>query len=113
MLKKSQRLGKRDIENFFKNRFKSYRLRGIVLRVSKNESKIPRFAFIVSSSIKRNAVARNLTRRRMAEITQELSPKINNNLDMVFSFKLSGKKSPSFISLKNDIIELLSLCGIL
>lgn len=113
MLKKSQRLKKKDIENFFKNRFKSFKLGGILLRVAKNDEKIPRFAFMVSSSIKKNAVARNLTRRRMSEIARSILPKISNGLDFVFSLKLSQKKSPSFASLKNDMINLLSICGAL
>jgi|SRR3989344_4074772 len=112
MLKKSQRLTKKDIERFFSGKFKSCKLGDILLRVGKNENSAPRFAFIVSSSVKRNAVARNLTRRRMSEISKELSPKINNGLDLVFSFKLLSKKAPSFGVLKEDMEKLLELSNI-
>jgi len=113
MLKKSQRLAKKDIERFFAGRFKNYKLNNILLRVARNESGAPKFAFIVSSSIKRNAVARNLLRRRMSEISKELSPGINKGLDLVFSFKLLQKKAVPFKQLKDDMIKLLSLCGAL
>lgn len=113
MLKKPQRLKKNDIEKFFKNKFKSFKLGGILLRIAQNHEKTPRFAFMVSSSIKKNAVARNLTRRRMSEIARSIQPKISNGFDFIFSLKLSGKKAPSFASLKNDMINLLSTCGAL
>ncbi|MEK7502896.1 MAG: ribonuclease P protein component [Patescibacteria group bacterium] len=114
MLKKSQRLSRKDLEKFFKGKFRSYGRGQLMLRVYWGDSgESPRFAFVVSSLIKRNAVARNLTRRRMAEISQELSPKIKGRTDLVFSFKLTGKTAPSFKSLKSDMIELLSICGAL
>ena len=106
-------MGKKDIEKFFEGRFRNYKFGSVLLRVARNESKMPMFAFIISSSLKRNAVARNLTRRRMSEIAVELAPKINNGLNLVFSFKLSQKKAPSFQGLKDDMINLLSLCGAL
>lgn len=113
MLKKSQRLGKRDIEKFFKGKFKVFKSGEILLRAKRGDEKVLKFAFIISSSIKRNAVARNLTRRRMSEIAKELAPKISGGLELVFSFKLLQKRAPSFSSLKSDMINLLSTCGAL
>ncbi len=72
-----------------------------------------KWAFVVSSSIKKNAVARNLTRRRMAEAADSLRDEIKKNHHFVFFFKLTGKKPPSYQKLKSDMIKTLSLCGAL
>ncbi|MEK7559730.1 MAG: ribonuclease P protein component [Patescibacteria group bacterium] len=104
---------KQDIERFFSAKFKTYRAQNIILRISKNRLNTLRTAFIVSSAVKKNAVARNKTRRRMNEILKFLLPNIKSGYDLVFSYKLENKKPPSFKDLKNGIIELLTLCGAL
>ena len=104
---------RKEIEAFFKRRFRVYRAKTIILRVSENRLNVLKVAFIVSSVVKKNAVARNKTKRRMIEIVRGLFPSIKTGYDLVFSYKLESKKAPSFESLKNDIINLLILCGAL
>ena len=112
MLKKNLRLSKKDLEKFFKQRSRSFfgdflRLRALLVIST------TKWAFVVSSSITKNAVARNLTRRRMAEIAQSFDGKLKKDYHLVFFLKLISKKAPSFIELKNDMIKTLSLCGAL
>lgn len=104
---------KKDIDRFFAERFKVYRAKKTTLRISRNGLNVLRTAFIISSGVKKNAVARNKTRRRMSEIVRSLFPHIKIGYDLIFSYKLEDKKAPSFEDLKNDIIKLLTLCGAL
>lgn len=108
------KLTKRDIKDFFASRNRVFRGSILLLRLRKiSKDNPPRFAFIVSSAVKRNAPTKNLVRRRMSEIARVLLPKIKTGYDIVFSYKLQNKKAPSFLELKNDIINLLTLCGAL
>jgi len=113
MLKKSLRLTRTELSAFFARRFRVYRGDVVLLRVSRNNTKTTKAAFVVSSAIKRNAPARNMVRRRLNEVIRELHPRIIPGLDLVFSFALTKKSAPSFQSLKDDTIKLLSLCGAL
>jgi len=112
MLKKSLRLGKRDLEGFFKA--KSRFCPGNLLQMRfLPAAEATKWAFVVSSSVKKNAVARNLVRRRMAEIARDLGDQIKKNADLVFFLKLGEKKTPSYEKLKNDMIRILTICGFL
>ena len=112
MLKKQLRLGKKELEGFFNNRSRSFPGDLLRLKVSPRDGK-SKWAFVVSSSVKKNAVARNLTRRRMAETATTFQDKITKNYNLVFFFKLESKKAPSFKKIKDDMIKTLSLCGAL
>lgn len=102
---------KKEIEKFFAGRFKTYRATKTILRIQKNNLNSARIAFIVSSAVKKNAVARNKTRRRMSEITRKID--LNPGADLIFSVKLTDKRPYLFKFLKEEIEKLLKLCGAL
>lgn len=102
---------KKDIERFFAGKFRTYRAQKTMLRVSKNNSNFVRKSFMVSSVVKKNAVARNKTRRRMTEIVRSMN--LLPGHDFVFSLKLEEKKPYSFKFLEEEIKKLLRLCGAL
>ena len=108
MLKKSLRLGRRDLENFFRK--KSYRFRGalITARASRSGGPYSRFAFVASGPKNRAAHLRNLARRRMAEATQAMLKDVPAGWDIVFFIKLSGRQVPSLDAIKKDIKNVLS-----
>ncbi len=113
MLSKQHRLDRKNLELFFRGKTSFYNGKNIILRIGRTKNKKVRWAFIVSSSIKKNAVARNKVRRRMNEIARELHNSINNEFDLVFLIKLNTKQSISFKTIKNDIIQILKSCGVL
>lgn len=114
MLPKKERLGRKDIELFFREKTKTYRGSVLLLKIKKRTTKKDvRWAFAISSAIKKNAVARNKTRRRMNEIAENLKGSIPAGLDMVFLIKLNTKQPPSFKTLKDDMIHILKSCGAL
>ena len=108
-----RKLSKKDLKEFFGKRPRVFRGNLLLLRISPQNLGFSRAAFVISSSVKRNAPARNLTRRRINEVVRLILPEIKKGLDLVFSHKLENKKAPSFKALKDDILKLLSLCGAL
>jgi|SRR3989344_394829 len=108
-----RKLSKKDLKEFFGKRPRVFHGNLLLLRVCPQNLGFSRTAFIISSSVKRNAPARNLTRRRISEVVRLILPEIKKGLDLVFSHKLENKKAPSFKVLKDDILKLLSLCGAL
>jgi len=72
-----------------------------------------RWAFVVSSKVHKNAVARNATRRRMAEIARHLQPNVMRGLELIFFTSLQNKKAPSTKQLRSDMIQTLQQCGVL
>jgi len=113
MLKKQLRLTRKELKAFFGRRFRVCRGSMLTLRVSRNGSGTTKAAFVVASSLTRNAPARNTVRRRLGEIVSELYPQITPGLDLVFSYTLQKRTAPSFKVLKDDTIKTLSLCGAL
>lgn len=113
MLPKKERLGRKDIELFFREKTRFYKGKLITLKIRKRSSNGIRWAFIISSTIKKNAVARNKVRRRMNEIAQILKESIHDGFDLVFLIKLNTKRPTSFLTLKDDMIHVLKLCGAL
>lgn len=107
------KLNKKDLKEFFNKRSRVFRGNLLILRVAQQNQGFSRTAFIISSAVKRNAPARNLTRRRISEVVRLILPNAKKDLDLVFSYKLENKKAPSFANLKNDILNLLSSCGAL
>ena len=113
MLSKQSRLDRKKIESFFNSQYKTYKGKILTLKFRKNNSKKNNWAFIVSSSIKKNAVSRNKVRRRMSNIAENIQNTTNNGFDFVFITRLNTKIAPSFKILRDDMIQLLKLCGVL
>lgn len=126
MLAKKFLLTKKDIKAFSRSktrlcagsvvclRFRRYLTANTEHRsVRYGELPITRWAFVVSSKIRKNAIARNITRRRMAEIARYLQPKIIPGLELVFFISLQDKKALSTKRLRNDIIQIFQQCGVL
>ncbi len=105
------KLSKKEVKEFFESRPRVFYGRLLLLRVI--PQKEIKAAFIIGSAVKRNAPARNLTRRRMSEIVRTAIPDFKKNFYMTFSYRLKNKKAPSFKDLKDDIIKLLFACGAL
>ena len=116
MLKKSLRLGRKDLDVFFKRKsvFTSGRL--VNLRYINNDLKTTRFAFVVSFSgdqpQKGRAVLRNLVRRRMSEVVRLIFKKIPPGRDVVLFLKLKTRKPPKYEELKEDIFYVLHKPGL-
>ena len=108
MLKKPLRLGRRDLENFFRK--KSYHFRGslITARARRSGGALSRFAFVASGPKNRAAHLRNLARRRMAEAAWAALKNVPAGWDIVFFIKLPGRQVPSFEAIKKDIKNVLS-----
>lgn len=113
MLPKNERLSRKDIELFFREKTSFYKGKILALKIIRKKHNGIRWAFAISSGIKKNAVARNKTRRRMNEIAQILKGSAQKGVDMVFLIKLNTKQSPSFKVLKDDMIQILKSCGVL
>jgi ribonuclease P protein component len=83
MLKKENRLTKKnEFDNVFK-RSKASSGRFVFLKVLENDLGISRFGFIVSSKISKRAVIRNKIKRRLREIIQKNIINIEKGLDVV------------------------------
>jgi ribonuclease P protein component len=55
----------------------------------------PRFAFVVSTKIAKDAVDRNTIKRHMSETVRMLTNEVKNGLDVVFLAKTSIMRSPA------------------
>lgn len=113
MLKKHDRLSAKELKSFFSQKTRSYHGTVLMMRVHKRQDKLARWAFVVSNTIKKNAVARNSVRRRMGSIAEKLQKHIVGGWDIVFFIKLVKKQSPSSQVLQDDMIKVLTLCGAL
>ena len=117
MLAKKFLLTKKDIGVFARSRTLQYLGSRVRLRacLGRHVTRVhrARFAFVVSSKVRRNAFARNAMRRRMAEIVRHLQPNMKAGGEFVFFLTLHDKKAPSTKQLKDDIIRLLKQCGVL
>jgi ribonuclease P protein component len=113
MLPKQERLGRKDIKILFGERTSFYKGKILSLKIKKRRDKNIRWAFSVSSTIKKNAPARNKTRRRLSESACVLGSLITQGADMFFMTKLTTKHPPSYKALKDDMIYILKSCGVL
>lgn len=102
MLKKSLRLGKKDLAAIFKARTRYFKGKLITARAVFNGKKITRFAFVVSGPKHRAAALRNLARRRMSAAAEE-KKNTPPGIDVVLFLKLGGRSVPSFKEIKSDI----------
>lgn len=105
MLKKGLRLGRKDLETFFRSKSRHFRGNIVTMRARRNSKSVNRFAFVVSGVKSRGAALRNLARRRMAEAVQKMG---GAGWDIVFFVKLSERKVPSFDDLKKDVKYVIS-----
>lgn len=112
MLKKSLRLGRKDLEIFFQKRSKFVPGGIVSLRFAENNFQYSRFAFVVSFEDKQKrkgrAVIRNILRRRMSEIVRNSAKNIKLGLDVVFFIKIKSQKIPTYRALTEDIQHVLS-----
>lgn len=113
MLPKELRLGRKDLEEFFREKNRFYKGNMIDCRVHKSKKNHVRWAFVVSSDVKKNAVARNKARRRMNDVASRLQKTIIGGWVFVFLLRLHNKQSPSFGVLQDDMIQILKQCGAL
>lgn len=113
MLPKRFRLDTKALGDFFHHKPTFYKGTVLTLRMRKNNSSTSRWAFLVSSSIKKNAASRNLAKRRMREAAKKLQVSVKSGYDLVFFLKLDKKNDPSFRALQDDMIETLKQCGLL
>lgn len=112
MLKKVLRLGRRDLDLFFRKRSKFTKGDVISARFTENNLNYSRFAFVVSFEDKQKrkgrAVLRNILRRRMSEAVRSFADDIKPGADMVFFIKLKDRTAPKYAELKEDIKYVLS-----
>ncbi len=113
MLPKQSRLNRKDLEVFFRGKTRFYKGSMLNLKIHKSANSKVQWAFVVSSDIKKNAVARNKTRRRMNDIAFKLQSSIIGGWDLVFMLRLQKKQPPSFKVLQDDMIQTLKQCGAL
>src|SRR3989344_9595611 len=104
MLPKQFRLDTKALDVFFHQKSTFYKGTVLNLRMRKNNSPHNRWAFLVSSSIKKNAASRNLTKRRMREASKKIQSSTKEGHDLVFLLKLNKKQAPSFLVLEHDMI---------
>ena len=102
MLKKEQRLTKdKEFDQIFKQGYSSYdKILGI--KATKNDLEHSRFGILISTKVSKKSVERNLIKRRIREILQQVAPsfKVPVNLAVIV---LPTAKDKSFQELENSI----------
>lgn len=63
--------------------------------LKRGDSEPPRFAFVVSTKIAKNAVDRNAVKRRLRESLRHIVVEVKDGLDIVFLAKTSIVRIPS------------------
>ncbi len=63
--------------------------------LNRKDDKPPRFAFIVSTKIAKDAVDRNTIRRHMSETVRLMTGEVKNGLDIVFLAKTGIMRVPA------------------
>ena len=71
----------------------------------------PRFAFVVSTKIAKDAVDRNTIRRHMSETVRLMTTEIKNGLDVVFLAKTSIMRIPAD-GIVREVRAAVRACGI-
>ena len=78
--------------------------KGLIIEIAENQGLGVRYGLTVSKKVSKLAVARNLLKRRLRAITQEVLPDYkNHNLDVVVIGRLGGQ-GRTYDELKNDLI---------
>lgn len=102
---------KKDFDITFKNS-KSFKNNFFIFKVAKNNLKINRFGFVISSKVSKKAVIRNKIKRRLSEIIKvefkntSLEKKANQGMDLVI-IVLPGLENKNFSEIKENIKKLL------
>ncbi|XOU94244.1 MAG: ribonuclease P protein component [Candidatus Kerfeldbacteria bacterium] len=78
----------------------------IVLKYIKNNTKITRFGFIVSTKISKKAVDRNLIKRRMRDVIEKKLSNIKEGYDVILIAKVKIK-SNNYSEIEQMINQLL------
>ena len=111
MLKKISRLDRKALDSFFKKKTGYTAGNLIYIRYIKNNLNNSRFGVVVSFAAeqpkKGRAVLRNLTKRRILEISRQITKNIGTGLDVVFFVKIKNRQAPKFAELKEDILYVL------
>ncbi|MBI2023264.1 ribonuclease P protein component [Candidatus Giovannonibacteria bacterium] len=114
MLKKSLRIGKRDLNIFFKIKTRFAKGNLLTLKYAPNgpacrtgRTKSSRWTFVVSVKFKKGAAFRNLARRRMNAVAEEILAGVKPGYDLVFFMAVQKKRVPGFMELRDDMIDIL------
>ena len=92
---------------------KKYNFNYFSLKVLKiNNKSESRFACVVSKKIIKEAVLRNLLKRRIFNIINEINDDINDNFRVIIFCKLDINKL-SFSELKNEVISIFKKINLL
>lgn len=102
------RMGRKDLEEFFKRKSFSVRGKTLSARISANKLGRQRFAFVVSGPKNRGAVLRNLAKRRMSAAVEKFYKAGEAGNDIVFFMKLSQRRVPEFEVIREDVKHVLA-----
>lgn len=111
MLKRNQRISKKnDFNDIFKFG-KNFSNNLLVLKVFPNGFDFCRFAAVVSLKISKKAVERNKMRRRIMEILRAREENIKKGFDLVFIGKTDLKKA-DFAQMEKSVEDLIKKSGL-
>jgi len=105
MLKKSNRLKKKEDFDRVLKEGKAFKESFLLLKIKKNKLISNRFGFIISQKVSKKAVARNKIKRRLSELIRINLDKLKKGIDGIF-IVLPGLEKKSFKELKEIIINI-------
>ncbi|MBI5138848.1 MAG: ribonuclease P protein component [Candidatus Vogelbacteria bacterium] len=117
MLPKVNRAGRNELDVFFssdpakKKVFQTTHSPLFLVKSTKTENEGSKFAFVVSSSVEKTAVGRNLIKRRARAIVARLLPNLKDGHTIMFIFKKPAVLA-TFDELKRDIEGVLTKLGL-
>jgi ribonuclease P protein component len=85
MFSRKNRIPRETIDKIFHNPEKIFKKGGFLIRISKNNLEIPRFAVVIPKKQVKNAVRRNLIKRQIISLLKK--SKITKNIDLVVYLK--------------------------
>jgi ribonuclease P protein component len=83
---------------------------GIAIRDRKDDNS-PRFAFVVSTKVAKDAVDRNTIKRHMSETVRLMTSEVKNGLDIIFLAKTSIMRIPADEIIR-EVRTAVRSCGI-
>jgi len=101
----------KDFERLYKSG-KNHNGRGLGVKICPNGMGVSRFAFIVGTKVSKNAVERNLLKRRLREVIRKLLATSVVGLDIAVVARSEALKM-TFQELQNSANELLRRAGVL
>lgn len=111
MLPKNSRISRKEIEVLLKSG-RRYHSPNLQLYSLTKDIKNSKFSFSVSKKVCKNAVDRNKYRRRGYSVIGKHKSLIKSGFYCLFIFK-KNSKSITFESIETEILELLSVSGVL